>query len=217
MALSADGKSGGTQHPDVGTTPYQRMVETAAALMQTPVPLPTPAEVARLAGVPPEMAAEMFGSEHALCAAVAEDSIVRLGDFLTHRIAVIPLDDPAAQMRTMMLAYLDWAAVNILPSRMLVDHNLPAPCREVYRRYVVSMQTLWQSILGRAEQQGQLRAPMTPEAAELIGRSLVIGFGRILLGEDDDYMRDKDNAALQADMTEAVNLFCDMVFQNETV
>lgn len=213
MASDGQGWMGNRSQVEPGTTPYQRIVRAAALQMQSAVSLPMVEDIARRADVESGMAREMFPDTRTLCQAVVQDTIVRLNDHVVQWATKAAPQDPVAQFQAIMLGFLDWSQQNALSSALMYQQNMPQSCQQTYAQYVESFRVLAQSMLSRASAAGRLRAGLTPEEAEFLGRALMMGFMRVLSGTPQERLGSGPDAdRTRALAHDAINRYFDMLF-----
>ena len=198
-----------------GTTQYQAMVKEAIHRMVDVPPYLDLCEVARGAGVPQEVALQLFPDRVALVTAAAENALVRLFDHLGTRGAQVGDNDPVAQYKAISLGYLEWCIAHPRAFEVLNSlHIFKQSNSGNSARYNRAIRELMTSILLRAREAGRLSPGADIEETLFRTRALVNGMATLVVHRLAVHWTDADDAAEAA--VQNVESYLDSLFLPES-
>lgn len=160
--------------------PYDLLLDAAAEHMCAVQAQPDLARIAAQVNVPLDSARQIFPDDDALGAAVVQQQMVRLTDYIGRQTASAPPDDVMAQLHALAHAYVDWCFANPVGNRLLSSASImTTSCQNEVERFSSSIHDLARAMLERAKTEGRL-----PPCADVAGilltlRVLTLGIGTL--------------------------------------
>lgn len=197
-----------------GTTQYEAMVQAALRHMSEARPVLDVAAIAAEVGVPRQIALGLFADGCTLLTAAAENTMVRLMDYLSTRTVQEGGSDPVAQYRAICLAYLDWAIANPVAFAVLNSRSTFMQARNgAIGRYNRATRELLTSLLERAGAANRLCEDVNVAEAVLTTRALLHGMAMLVVHRTARHWTIDDDVETAARRN--VNLYLDGLFLTE--
>lgn len=194
-----------------GTTQYEAMVQAALRHMSEARPELDVAAIAGEVGVPQEIARGLFPDSASLVTAAAENTTVRLMDYLSTRTVQEGGSDPVAQYRAIGMAYLDWAVANPVAFSVLNSRSTFAQARHgAIGRYNRAMRELLGALLQRASAANRLRDGVDPSETVLTTRAIVHGLAMLVVHRLARHWTDDED--MEAAARRNLTLYLDSLF-----